>query len=386
MKESRIDWIVWWTQVHLSSGYKLLLSAALFLLLAACDSADHPAAGQLETGGTDGLRTAEPRSATSSHTTEPLPTPLSTPSRTADSPVMTDTIRYPADDARIRYTGRFDFHDPKRPVFDWPGVAIEFAFEGTGLAIFLEDDSNFYNVTVDSRSQVLDTESGRERYVVAEGLEPGEHYFRMVKRTEAIIGSAVFGGVEIARGELLEPPPGKGRRIEFIGDSITAGFGNEGDSPECLFSAATQNAEKAYAALVAAELDADYSLIAVSGLGVYYPLQMAGVSTPETAIDFIDRVLAFDHSITWPPERQTPDAVVISLGTNDYSSDPVPEDDAFIEAYLELLDGVRGRYPEAYIFAVAGPLVFQQGPQMIETVVERFQSAGDKRVTYVFIE
>lgn len=369
------------------------MAVVLLLILAACASPNGADGGTAEIEATNTVDAAlaaavsELPAAADPATSEPLPTPSLNPAVTAVMPTSADVIHFAADDERIRYIGRFDFQDPKRPRFDWSASTIEFAFDGTGLAIFLEDEYNLYNVTVDGRSEVLDTEAGQERYVIAEGLAPGEHFFRMVKRTEPIVGEAAFGGVEITGEGLLTPPMEAGRRIEFIGDSITTGFGNEGESPECFFTAATQNAEKTYAAMVAAELDADYSLIALSGLGVYYPLQAQGVSSSDTAIEFIDRALAFEPEVTWPPEQQTPDAVVISLGTNDYSADPNPEDEAYIEVYLELLNAVRVRYPEAFVFAVAGPLVFGQGPEMIETAVERFRAAnGDERAAYVFIE
>ena len=370
-------------QVCLSMRHWLGLLAGLLLLLVACGAADP-----------DDLKTAEPTAvnlATQTPAADNAAADELPPSPTAADigPLTIETMKYPADDARIRYVGRFDFQDPKRPAFDWSGSAIELAFAGTDLAVFLEelDGINVYNVAVDGHSHVLKTEMGPGRYVLAAGLAPGEHHLRLVKRTEPVLGAVVFGGVEIAGDGLLAPPPGKTRRIEFIGDSITTGFGNEGESPDCLFTAETQNAETAYAALVAAELDAAYTLVAMSGLGVYYPLQLQGVSSADTAVDILDRALAFEPDVTWPPDQQTPDAVVISLGTNDYSSDPIPEDENFIEVYFELLNEVRGRYPEAFIFAAAGPLVMEPGPRMIETAVERFRATNDdERVAYVFVE
>jgi lysophospholipase L1-like esterase len=373
-------------QACLSMEHQLGFLAGLLLLLVACSSAGF--------ADSDSLKTAEPVAINSATETPSIDnaaaSELPPQSMVTDiGPVTMETIKYPADDARIRYSGRFDFQDPKRPAFDWSGTAIELAFVGTDLAIFLEelDGINVYNVTVDGHSQVLKTELGPGRYVLAAGLAPGDHHLRLVKRTEPVLGAVVFGGVEITGDGLLDPPAGEARRIEFIGDSITTGFGNEGESPECLFTAETQNAETTYAALVAVELDAAYTLIAMSGLGVYYPLQLQGVSSSATAVDILDRALAFEPNVTWSSDQQTPDAVVISLGTNDYSSEPIPEDEPFIEAYVELLDEVRGKYPEAFIFATAGPLVFDPGPRNIETAVERFRATNDdERVVYVFIE
>ena len=320
-------------------------------------------------------------------TKNPPPSPSPLPTRTAPQPTPKDLNIFDADDRRIRYNGRFDFQDPKAPAFDWSATGIEFNFTGTSLAILLQDGRNSYNVIIDGRRQVLETEMGVEEYLVAENLGSGVHHFILSKRTEAYVGAAQFKGLKIVGGELQEPPPAAGRLIEFIGDSITTGYGNEGESPDCWFTPATQNADKSYAAMTAQELDAAYTLIALSGLGVIRNLRAEDAVSAETAIDFINRALGLNPFVSWPADRLIPDAVVINLGTNDYSSVPFPDDEAFIAAYVELLDVVRTRYPEAHIFALAGPLMLGPAPRVIETAVERYRvSNNDDRLTFVNIE
>ena len=265
-------------------------------------------------------------------------------------------------------------------------MAIEFAFYGTSLTLFLEDGHNLYNVTVDGHTETLETELGQESYVVANDLQPGRHHFRLVKRTEAYVGAAVFKGGRIT-GELLEPAAQEQpRSLEFIGDSITTGYGNEGESPECWFTPQTQNAALSYAALTADALQADYALVALSGLGVIRNLRAEEAASPETAIDFVERTLGLNPFITWPAGERVPDAVIINLGTNDYSSLPFPEEEAFIDAYLDLLERLRDRYPQASLFAVAGPLMSQPAPRVIETAVDRFRRAsGDEDVYFQLV-
>ncbi|MFN2104908.1 MAG: endoglucanase, partial [Candidatus Promineifilaceae bacterium] len=201
-----------------------------------------------------------------------------------------ETTFFAPENERFRYIGRFDFDNPEGPAFDWSASAVEFSFVGTAVAIHLADGRNSYNVVIDGRSQVLKTIKDREVYVLAEELEPGEHTFRISKRTEAYVGAAVFKGADIT-GTLLETQPEAVRRIEFIGDSITAGYGNEGGSPDCWFTPDTENAGMSYAAVTADSLDADYSLIALSGLGVVRNLRADTAVSEQTAVDFIDRAL-----------------------------------------------------------------------------------------------
>lgn len=315
----------------------------------------------------------------------PIPTPL--PTDNARPALSMEPVTYEADDERIQYNGRFDFQDPKAPAFDWSATHIEFNFSGTSLTIFLQDGRNSYNVILDDQRQVLKTEMGVEEYLIAENLQPGRHHFALSKRTEAYVGAAEFKGLKIIGGVLEQSPPSADRLIEFIGDSITTGYGNEGESPDCWFTPDTQNADKSYAAMTAQELDAGYTLIALSGLGVIRNLRAEDPTSFETAIQFVDRALGLNPFVLWPKDRRIPDAVVINLGTNDYSSLPFPGEEEFIVAYMELISAIRTRYPETFIFAVAGPLMLDPAPTLIQRAVERFSTSyDDDRLQYVKIE
>ena len=343
----------------------------LFLLLVACrDSTDpvaHPptvAAGQ--------------PTVVRSPNNQPVATPVSQPK----------SERITADDSRIRYSGRIDFSDPTRPAFDWPAVTIDSNFEGTSLAVFLEDGQNSYNVTIDGQKSVLHTQPGQQRYVVAQGLADGKHSFRMTKRTETFFGTPVFLGFELDAGRsLANLPPAATRRIEFIGDSITAGYGSEGESPTCTFSAATENVELTYAAIAARELDADYTILAVSGVGIVRNYNATEKMSPGTMLTYYDGTTTDKDRVDWDFTRWVPDAVVINLGTNDFSTVPHPAGELFMQGYTELIIKIRNRYPEAHIFAIAGPIMVDPADATIRSVVSQMRDVlGDERVHFVQIE
>lgn len=312
------------------------------------------------------------------------PTPTAVPTATPNG----EPVFIGADDPRIRYTGRFDSSDASRPVFDWSGTTIEMAFSGTSLTVLLEDDQNLYNVSVDGQSEVLEPSAGQMVYLVAEDLPDGSHVARITKRTEAYVGKGAFSGLILDSGHDLQAlPPAAERHIEFVGDSITNGYGNEGDSPYCWFTPETENVELAYAAQTARYFGADYNVVALSGLGVLRNLRDTETGSPQTAIDIVDRALAMNADLFWDSPEPGPDAVVVNLGTNDYSSRPYPDTEAFVTAYVNLLEQIRQRYPETYIFAMAGPLMFGPAPEAIRTAVERQRDTGhDERVHYVLIE
>jgi lysophospholipase L1-like esterase len=346
----------------------------LLAFLTACGESSSPFSADAPT------ETPPPR-ATAAETQ--IPATAVSPGSAAQEPSAGSFI--PAGDGRIRYTGRFDFSDPSRPRFDWPAVQIEAAFNGTAIAALLEDGGNSYDVTINGQSSVLRTEPGRTRYVLANGLPDGEHTVRLTKRTETFYGTPRFLGFVLDEGrDLARRPPAKERRIEFIGDSITAGYGVEGESPTCIYSPETENAARTYAAKTAEALEAEYHIAAISGVGVVRNYNSENKFSSGTMLTYYGRTVANDETENWDFDEWQPDAVVINLGTNDYSTTPHPDGEVFLQGYTNLIFKVRALYPQAHIFAVAGPLMVGPAEDTIRSVVAQMtETLGDDRVHYV---
>ncbi len=327
---------------------------------------------------------------------EPNPTAVSQPAGQpqasiqppASQPSNRGVTHISPSDPLIRYTGRIDFSDPNRPAFDWPAVTIEAAFTGESIAVLLVDGQNLYNVLVDGRTSVLQTRTGVQRYVLAEGLSGGQHTLRLTKRTETFYGTPQFLGFELADGGQLQPlPPPPDRSIEFIGDSITAGYGTEGDSPTCVYSKETENVELTYAAMTAADLNAQYVVLAVSGVGIVRNYNAGENMTPGTMLTYYDGTTTDPNTPPWDFSRWIPQVVVINLGTNDFSTAPHPDGEVFLRGYVDLIVKIRNRYPDAHIFAVAGPIMVDPaGPTIRSAVSQMREVLGDDRVYFVPIE
>jgi lysophospholipase L1-like esterase len=234
---------------------------------------------------------------------------------------------------------------------------------------------------------VLRTRPGQTRYLLAEGLGSGPHQLRLTKRTETFYGTPEFLGLELAPGGRLLTLPGEnGRLIEFVGDSITAGYGVEGSSPTCVYSPETENAALTYAAQTAEMLDAAYTVVAVSGVGVVRNYNDEGPLSSGTMLTYYGRTLANEPIEDWQA-AQPPQAVVINLGTNDFSTMPQPAGELFLNGYTNLIFKIRSRYPDAHIFAVGGPIMVGSAVETIRSVVAQMnQVLGDARVHFVPIE
>jgi lysophospholipase L1-like esterase len=204
--------------------------------------------------------------------------------------------------------------------FGWPGVYFESRFRGTGVTVAVESPTEYFRVTVDGGESEILIGPGNTRRTI-NGLTAGEHIVRLDHLTESQQGGGRFLGFLPIAGDVPLPPPARARRIEYIGDSYTVGYGNAAPGRTCTRQQVHDytDTSRAWGPLLAARLDADYRVNAYSGIGVVrnYDGAMAGQSMPT----FYDRVVPGDAA---PVEADAggwrPQLIVISLGGNDFST------------------------------------------------------------------
>jgi lysophospholipase L1-like esterase len=226
------------------------------------------------------------------------------------------------------------------------------------------------------------TKADQTEYTV-EGLKPGEHLLKVIKRTEALWGVTTFKGVVLkGGGELLKAPDPLPHRIEIVGDSFVCGYGAEATTIKCDDLRPYENVEKAFGALVAKALNAEYHVVAYSGKGVVRNYGDKNQHSPDPFPPLYDRVLCNDEKSSWDFKQWVPNAVIIHLGTNDHSTEPHPDPKDFTHAYVDLLKHIRDKYPKAmiYCFVTSGWPNFST---VVDKVVEKRKSAGDDRVFMV---
>jgi lysophospholipase L1-like esterase len=282
----------------------------------------------------------------------------------------------------VHFLGRFDFGDGGQgPRADWSGSAWVTRFRGTGIRVALTGGANQFAALVDDGQPTVVKFAGDAGVVtVASGLSDAEHTLALSRRTEASFGPVRFDGFTVTGGALVPSPPPFTRKLEFVGDSITCGYGNEGAVATCAFSPNTENEYLAYGALTARALDAEHRVVAWSGLGmVRNYADRAGPRIPE----LYGRTLATDAASLWDTSRWVPDVVVINLGTNDFSTGVNPGQ-PFADAYLQFVTRLRGLYPQAHIFCAVGPMDNDSTLRGYVTgVVTARAQAGDDRVHFI---
>ncbi|NLD46374.1 MAG: acetyl xylan esterase [Clostridiaceae bacterium] len=284
----------------------------------------------------------------------------------------------------IGYTGRFDFSDSKGPRFAWTASTITANFEGTEVkATIKSQGDNWFNVIIDGVVKTpININNTTKTITLASGLSNGKHNVTLFKRTEAQVGVTQFLGFDFGSGKLLAPPPEAERKIEFIGDSITCAYGNEGTDKSQPFTPPNENSYMSYASITCRALNADQICVSYSGKGV---VSNYGGNTNELMPFLYPRIMP-QESTTWDYSKWTPDVVVINLGTNDFSVS-APGESSFVNAYKDLVKKVRSQYPDAHIFCTMGPMLWGDSITIcrgyLNKVVDSYNSAGDKKVYFL---
>ena len=200
------------------------------------------------------------------------------------------------------------------------------------------------SVTVDGTTKKnVTVGAGTSNLTVAENLSIGTHTVEIINETGLSQGSQVdFNSISI-NGSVCDAPDNSAYLIEFIGDSITAGYGlsaTDGNHHDATLS---------YAYLTAATLGVDYSILAQSGMGIVY-----GYGED----NFFEKVYPYANynrgATAFSPAR-TPNIVVINLNTNDNSLWTAGDDYTTYDAkFGEMIDTITVQYgknvPMLFVF------------------------------------
>ncbi|MCP8897694.1 SGNH/GDSL hydrolase family protein [Gilvimarinus xylanilyticus] len=255
---------------------------------------------------------------------------------------------------QLRLQGRFWPVASSALAFTWPGSAFEYRFSGTQSSVNLQVSERMrFWLELDGEGRELWVEPGQKHYQLAKGLPLGEHQIRVTRLAESFTGVAQLQGLPDTDGQLLAAPAAPERKLLVIGDSITAGYGVEGESKDCSYSQQTSNPLKAYAGLSASELNADIHTIAWSGIGVWRSYGEEEPKSP-TIAERRKLILGDDFDTPWNSANYQPNAVLINIGTNDFWQGSAP---GYPQAMGEMLSDVRSDYPDTPVYFILSPML-----------------------------
>ena len=290
-------------------------------------------------------------------------------------------------DKNIQYIGRICFDNPERPRFTFPGTQINVRFTGTSLKLWAKPKSGYFMAQVDEAEAFKVALTGERDSVVtvATALPQGEHTLRLMYVVEGYELKPDFRGFILDKGAALLPPPAlPERRIEFIGNSITCGYGNESIVASDPFEYETENHYLTYAQLTCRALEAQAHVVARSGIGVYRSYDGPKTGTPENVMTSeYEYTNLYDRSERWDFSRYQPQLVCINLGTNDLSTNNY-DVKLLKAAYKKFLSQVRSHNPKAKIVYLCGSMLggkeLEIAKKTLNEVVDEANKAGDKEV------
>lgn len=277
--------------------------------------------------------------------------------------------------------------------FDYTGKKLEVTLVGDAAASGGAENQVRAAVYVDGErviDQMLD--EPEKTLTVFESEESKTVNVKIIKLSETAMSTMGIKPIKIAEGEKIAPAAAKAHRIEFVGDSITCGYGVDDEVKEHHFVTGTEDVTKAYAYKTAQALDADYSMVSISGYGIISGYTNGDKKISAQTIPQYYEKMGFSYnsfaetekpeSIDWDFSEFVPEVVVINLGTNDesYCKSYADRKEEYRDAYIEFIKKVREKNPDATIICALGIMGAGLYPTVEEAVNNYQEETGDQNV------
>ena len=285
------------------------------------------------------------------------------------------------------------------------GSGAEFALHGCRCMITIAGDSNAelpddrdnkvrIAIYVDDVRIVDDMiDKAEKTYTVLDEAEAKDVVVRIVKLSETAMSTCGIRAISVDEQASVRPTAAKARKIEFVGDSITCGYGVDDEDGEHHFSTTTEDVTRAYAWRTAAKLDADYSMTSISGYGIIsgYTATAEAPVTSQLIPTYYEQ-LGFSYGTyqnraaaetKWDFSAFTPDLIVVNLGTNDdsYTLDHADRQETYRAAYVEFLKVIRRNNPGARLLCTLGIMGDRLYPMVAQAVADYTAQTVDTNIT-----
>ena len=309
--------------------------------------------------------------------------------------VLPQNVKTPAEPAvKDVYTtkGRIEVTTDKSIVLIGAASSVSFGFKGTKCQLNFKAEGHHGYVVVEVDGQYYDREkvepSGTSVTVTVPALS--KHTVTIYKATEATTGNITFTGAE---GELFKVKGKPKKKIEFIGDSITSGMGNDTKEIPCGTGEwyDQHNAYYSYASIAARTVNADFMLSSVSGIGMYRNWNDEHINEAIMPDVYENLYLNKDSSKPYG-FGFNPDITCIALGTNDFSNGDGKKtrlpfnEDKYVANYVNFIQTVYKHAPNTAIVLLNSPMVTGPNAEIFSKCLAKIKDtinakAGHKPVT-----
>lgn len=289
------------------------------------------------------------------------------------------------------------------------GTGISFRFKGKNLSVLLRGDSSTQGQETEGLARFGIYINGIR--ILTQMMQNETECISVIKQNHEITADiliiklsecamSTFGIEEIITDDTaeIEPTLSKLHKIEFVGDSITCGYGVDMNDPLIGFQTNTEDVTKAYAYQTAQNLNSDYSMVCFSGYGVVSGYTESDEKNITSLVPTYYEKVGFSYANPfqelkleeqkWDFSKYTPDLIVINLGTNDasYCKEYKERMEEYTKAYVEFLKTIRKNNPNTVLLTTVG-LMGQTLYSSLEKAVEQYKlQTKDTNVYSILLE
>ena len=244
------------------------------------------------------------------------------------------------DNALITAIGRYENNAAGAKMYSAGGY-FTFAFQGKNCELSVlndgEFDHSFLELVVDGEPKKIRVGRGDTTLVIKKD-ENKLHEVTLCRDSETMMSFTQIKSIKAEK--ILAWTPETNLKIEFIGNSITSGC-------DCDSSLVSQKDYKwgdwhrayfAYGPQTARNLNAQYSLASVSGIGLIHSCCDINLTMPQ----IYDKVLMRYDTISYDFSFK-PDLICCCLGQND----GIQDNETFVSAYVNFVKMLKEKNPSA---------------------------------------
>jgi len=287
-------------------------------------------------------------------------------------------------DAALHILGRADVRADALAL-DWTNSGVFFRFCGKTLSFQFDapalNQPLYVQIRLDGRWTRVGV-SPDSTTVCIDAPEDGEHRVSLVRINEILDAAPLVLRTITIDGNapsLLPKPVMPDRRMLFIGDSITCGYGLLTRGLGNGFKTVEQDGAHTFAALTADHFGAEAQFICISGRGIVRNCD----NEPAPLIPQFFEQTCVSNPTPWDHSAYIPDIIVVNAGTNDTAGEIDPIDPAvFAKGATAFVRRLRELYPQAKVLWVYGMM----DESLHEPLSESLSAMQDDHVQYLKLQ
>jgi len=286
---------------------------------------------------------------------------------------------------KFLYAGRVEKLQDNNVVLIGTASSVSFNFTGNECSISLQsvdsyEHHNYVSLVLDGKyiGKIRIEKGAAQSFPVKVTSKKKVHHLEIYKNTEAQSGNILFAGTT---AKLTTISAKKKKKIEFIGDSITCAAAS--DSVDCDKGEYMDhhNGYYAYGPRISREIDVDYLVSSVSGIGMYRNWNDENKDEAIMPDVYENLYLTKDPSKPKYDFAFQPNIISIALGTNDFSGGDGKKErlpfnaEKYISNYINFIKMLYKHNPNAQIVITNSPMVGGDRAIVFEDCLNKVKAA-----------